>query len=152
MGKRLWYSLLVQYCFILPSGLTFSVYVTLWAYAVACHFLRLCKTWRSAILENDRSHIYVFIQTVKFWKRIFSYMSAWLPTVPARPGLTRPNKTSLLGRAGRFTKIVGPGGSVRENRWTGRAKLFVGLIWPDVFTVFFYFLSNFIPVMSDRNW
>jgi hypothetical protein len=71
----------VQYCFLLPSRLTFSVYMTLWAWALTCRFLRLCRTLRSGFLENDRSHTYVFIQTVRFWKRIFSYMSAWLPIV-----------------------------------------------------------------------
>ena len=75
------YCLLVEYCVILPSGLTFFIYADFWAQALPGSFLWFYKTLRTAILGNDRSHMYVSTQTVRCWKEIFSHMSAWLPTV-----------------------------------------------------------------------
>ena len=71
----------MEYCVILPSGLTFFIYADFWAQALSGFFLELYKTLKTAILGNDRSHMYVSTQTVRFWKRIFSHMSAWLPNV-----------------------------------------------------------------------
>jgi hypothetical protein len=75
------YCLLVEYCVIMPSGLTFFIYADFWAQALAGSFRGLYKTLRTAVLGNDRSHTHVSTQTVKFGKRIFSHKSAWLPTV-----------------------------------------------------------------------
>ena len=71
----------MEYCVILPSGLTFFIYADVWAQALAGSFLGLYKTWRTAILGNDRSDMHVSTQTVRFWKRKFLHMSARLPTV-----------------------------------------------------------------------
>jgi hypothetical protein len=81
----------VEYCVILPSGFTFFIYADFWAQALAGSFLGLYKTLRAAILGNDRSHMHVSTQTVSFWKRKFSHMSAWLPTVS---GLSQKNETN----------------------------------------------------------
>jgi len=66
---------------MLPNSLTFFIYADFWTQALAGSFLGLYKTLRTAILGNDRSHMCVSTQTVRFWKRIFSHMSAWLSTV-----------------------------------------------------------------------
>jgi hypothetical protein len=34
----------------------------------------------------------------------------------------------------------------------GRAKFFVGLVRPDDFIFYFYFLLNFMPLILDRNY
>ncbi len=60
----------------------------------------------------------------------------------ARPGPGWPNKTSLSGRASRSTKVVGPGGP----------RFLSGRPGPTFLCFFFYFLSNFIPVIGDRNY
>ena len=69
------------HCVILSSALPFLIYAGLWVKPLASSFLRLYKTSGSTILGNDRSHIYVFIQSLTFGKPILSDMSAWLPTV-----------------------------------------------------------------------
>ena len=75
------YCLLVEYCVILSRGLTFFIYADFWAQALAGSFLGLYKTLKIAIFGDERSYMHVSAQKVRFWKRIFSDMSAWLPTV-----------------------------------------------------------------------
>jgi len=65
------------------------------------------------------------------------------PDGPARTGLAQPGPTRLLSRAGRAgpQKSLGRVGHVFCR--AGPVRRFYG---------FFYFLSNFIPVISDRNY
>ena len=90
------YSLIVEYCVILPSGLTFFIYADFWAQAMAGSFLDLCKTLRTAILGKDRSHLHVSTQTVTFWERKFSHMPAWLPNVRRGGAFWYPPESNLL--------------------------------------------------------
>jgi hypothetical protein len=81
---------------ILPSGLTFVIFANFWAQALVGSFLAVYKTLRTATLGNDRSHLHVSTQTVTFWKRKFSHMFTWRPTVGRGEEFRYPPESNIL--------------------------------------------------------